>query len=475
MATPFSSKFWFSALLAVATGIATVRAAEPVVTGTGSGSDTANGDSISGKLAPDASADIPDPLNLMSGLDKIGIGKPLENWGIDVSGHVEGGFTYQFFQHPDNGINGLTLDYSQNRPILNQATLNIERFIAPETTHWDIGFHVQFLEGTDAQDTASYRSYRVADIKGRLAPTATDQLFDVGGNDSAYQFDIPDAYVDFGIPVGTGLRVRAGRFEFFKPIDPNERIFYSTTFVYDNALPFTNTGVTLAYNVSADFGIEAGFSRGYNVTVDDDNGSIDFIGKAHAFLTKTTELIATGSVGPELPQKFPQSPRFGPPVPAPNTDAYTTLIDIAVDQKLSRQATLIVDGVYSRQFGSGYTNGYIAFSSSDGVPGTIRLNAQYYGVNGTLVYKINSFISLAGRAEWLRDDGGLLSGARRSLYEGTFGATITPFPNSALGQNFRFRPEVRYDYSNVPFFGNTALPVLRKDQLTFGVDAIYNF
>ena len=42
--------------------------------------------------------------------------------------------------------------------------------------------------------------------------------------------------------------------------------------------------------------------------------------------------------------------------------------------------------------------------------------------------------------------------------------TITPFPNDAIGSNFKIRPEVRNDYSSRDFFDG----LTRHDQTTVG-------
>ena len=453
-------------LVASITGLGVARAAAP---GAGesatAGAGVAGGDAIPAAAAPSASSGVPEPANLMTGLDKIGVGKTLDDLGIDIYGHVEGGLTYEFLR-PGLGFNGRRYDFIPNRGLLNQAAVNFERVIPTTSNHFDVGFRVQALEGTDAGFTESLRAHSGVVASGQT--TETDALFDVGGNKSNYQFDLPDAYVDFGIPLGNGVRVRAGRFEFFKPIDPNTRLFYSTTYVYTNVLPFTNTGVTAAYDFSKAAGIEAGFSRGYDVTVDDTNGTVDFIGKGHVDLDKATALTGTTSVGPDL---------------AHDSRDYTALIDLALSHKFSKAVSVFIDAVYDHQFGSGT----IPYSYSPEVPTFPHLPASFYGVSGNAFWKLNAYVRLAGRVEWFRDDGGLLAGdfgrtsltelpISRSLYEATAGVTLTPFPRDAIGENLKIRPEVRYDYSNRAFFGlDAAGTPTRKDQLTVGGDVIYNF
>lgn len=444
-------------------GAMVTAAATPMALAASTGSDTPTG--VTTAAAQDQSSEAAVPANLMTLMEKVGVGPTLDNLGIDLYGHVEGGYTYQFFQ-PNDTINGRRYDFISNRPLLNQAAINIERPLTVETNHFDVGFEVEALEGTDAGSTESFQSHTRPQI-------SSDYLFDVGG-DSFYQFDLPDAYVDFGIPLGRGVRVRVGRFEFFKPIDPNNRLFYSTTFAYTNAEPFTNTGVTVAYDFTNHAGIEAGFSRGYDVTVNDTNGSIDFIGKAHLKLANGAKLVATMSVGPEL---------------AHDSRDYSVLVDVGPSYTFLDGISTSLDAIYAHQFGDSTTSfAYNPFGNP-----TSTLPASYYGVSGTVGKQINSYFLLGARLEWFRDDGGLLTGPEdavpglvapnvsRSLFEATIGTTVHPFPHDAIGENLLVRPEVRYDYSNRPFFGPTSGlfagngRYTRKDQLTFGFDVIYNF
>jgi len=103
-------------------------------------------------------------------------------------------------------------------------------------------------------------------------------------------------------------------------------------------------------------------------------------------------------------------------------------------------------------------------------PSTVG-DALWYGTAGYAVYKINDYVSVAGRLEWYRDEEGFTTAVAQTLYEATVGLTLTPFPNDPVGANFKIRPELRADYSSKRYFDG----LTRHDQYTFGIDAIFNF
>ena len=93
------------------------------------------------------------------------------------------------------------------------------------------------------------------------------------------QFDLTQAYVDVAVPVGDGLRIRAGKFVYFKQLDPNASVFYSHSFTFGAALPFTLTGIYGTYQFGDQLTVDAGISRGWDQATRDNNGAIDAFGR----------------------------------------------------------------------------------------------------------------------------------------------------------------------------------------------------
>src|SRR5687768_7533675 len=175
---------------------------------------------------------------LMELLDRGGLAKPLDDARIRVYGHIEASYTYNFVDPPSSpadynplpGRNftiptqvdnpGRVFDVEHSEPTLNQLTLNVERPIELSPTQFDVGGRMEWMYGGDA---------RFIHANGLFDHHLDDESADVVGGPEN-QIDLTQLYLDFNVPVGTGLRVRAGKFTYFKQVDPNNSVFYSHSF-----------------------------------------------------------------------------------------------------------------------------------------------------------------------------------------------------------------------------------------------------
>src|SRR5437016_10235639 len=63
---------------------------------------------------------------LMELLDQAGVAKTLDDWHLNIGGHAEASWTWNFHD-PDNDVNpGRVFDFEHNDPTLNQLSLFIE-------------------------------------------------------------------------------------------------------------------------------------------------------------------------------------------------------------------------------------------------------------------------------------------------------------------------------------------------------------
>lgn len=364
----------------------------------------------------------PESLNaarspLMALLDSVGMARPLDEAHVNIYGWIEGSYNYNF-DNPARGLNlGREFDFNDNRGQINQLNLTFER--KADLKQWDIGGMVQMFYGTDGRFT-----------------TSSDFL---GNGGSEYYFDIPQIYLDLTVPVGNGIRFRFGKVLFFKQIDPNASVFYSHSFAFGAALPFTLTGISAFYPVNDDLSFEAGFSRGWGQTFTDNNSAIDGFGRVKYSLNKQTTFSLALIFGPEL-----------------NSDDshYRTVVDATASYAATEQLTFLSDAVYGYQ------------AQPSGIP-----TDQWYGISGYAVYKCCDVANLNFRAEYYRDEEGFTTGIAQTLFEVTAGLTITPFPKSPLGSNLKIRPEVRWDYSTRPYFNG----LTDHSQVTVAVDAYFDF
>jgi hypothetical protein len=371
---------------------------------------------------------------LMSLLERQGLSRPLDDARVRVFGHVEAGYTF----NPDDPAQDLNLgrvfDVESNQFTFNQLDLAVERTVNLSSSEWDVGGRVELLYGGDARFLHSNGMFDNQDF------------FDGPEN----QFDVPQLYADVNVPVGNGLRVRAGKFLFFKQIDPNASVFYSHSYTFGGALPFTLTGVTGYYELNNQWSVEAGISRGWDQSLEDNNDMIDFLGRIRYSPTDRTSFALLFITGPEQ---------------ADDNGAYRTAVDFVGSHRVTDKLTVLFDLVYGIQ----------ASPQGGLLPGVTagQDDADWYGAAGYAVYRIDDRFSLAGRLEWFRDDEGFASvtAVPQDLFEATLGLTITPMPGDDIGRNLKIRPEIRYDWSTEDFFDG----LTSDNQFTAAVDVIFNF
>ena len=129
---------------------------------------------------------------MMAELEKVGVGKPLEDDGINITGFVEGGWTYNF-DTPANHTNvGRVFDFEDQDKQLDQVDLQISKAVDATKNKFDIGFMVEWMYGSDA---------RLIHSNGLnfYGPRNANVGLQDGPNE---QFDLVQANVQLAIPVG---------------------------------------------------------------------------------------------------------------------------------------------------------------------------------------------------------------------------------------------------------------------------------
>lgn len=371
---------------------------------------------------------------LMSLLERANLSGPLDDARVRIFGHVEAGYTF----NPDDPVQDLNLgrifDVEANQFVFNQADLNVERTVNLSGSEFDVGGRVEFLYGGDARFLHSNGMFDNQDF------------FDGPEN----QFDIPQLYADVNVPVGNGLRVRAGKFLFFKQIDPNASVFYSHSYTFGGALPFTLTGATAYYELNEQWGAELGINRGWGQSLEDNNDMVSFHGRIRFSPSDRTSFAVLFITGPEMDD---------------NNGAYRTAVDFVGSHRVTDDFTVMFDLVYGRQSNPQDELFPLGLAGQD--------EADWYGAAGYAIYKIDDRFSVAGRLEWFRDDEGFgpVTAVAQDLFEATLGVSIVPLPEDDIGRHLKIRPEVRYDWSTEDFFDG----LTSDNQFTAAVDVIFNF
>jgi hypothetical protein len=379
-------------------------------------------------------------------LDPTSFGQWLEKNKFSITGFVEGGY-FLDTANPRNTTDQPTfVDFPgvySNHVLLDQADLTLSKGL-DTTKSWDWGFTFENGYGTDDSFIHSV---------GMLDNRPPD--------DPQNQYDIPQANVEFLVPLGTGLTVEAGKFLAFlsnEVINPTGNAFYTHSYNFTFGVPFTNTGITGSYTFPKllngnDLTVTAGITEGWNQSLRDDNGSIDFLGQAKSSFNSALSWIFNLEIGPQADVYVP---RDGPQ----NHGNYETDVEYILTDKVSSELTVTGDFLY-------------ADFPNEALFGT---SAQWYGAVGYAGYTFSPNFTFNLRAEWFRDQGGYETGNDANYYEVTGGVQIHPFPNDNILQYLQIRPEIREDLSDRRVFDLSHSGATGDySQLSFAVDVIMQF
>lgn len=355
--------------------------------------------------------------------------KGLEEAGISIGGRVQGSYTYSFSSPPGNDITGRLFDFENQDPTLNQVGVYVDKQVKADV--FDVGGRMEWIYGADSRFIHSLG------------------LFDHMGVDSGpdNQWDLNQLYVDINVP--NVAKFRVGKFVTpagYELIDPTGNSLYSHSFLFSYAIPFTHTGVTGTFRLNDNASLMVGITRGWDTSLEDDNGTIDFLGQlAYTLPSGNGNIYLTVITGADQPH---------------DNDNWRTLVDFIYTRSLGDNITVALNADYAYEANSG-----TAVGGSD---------AQWFGMAGYLGVKASDTVTFNARIEYFNDqDGARVTGGvgGTSLYEATAGVSIRPFANDAIGQYLVVRPEIRFDYSEKKFFDGAT----DRYQVTAAIDAIFSF
>ena len=385
---------------------------------------------------------------LMAALDKAGAASTLDSEGINITGFVDMGWTYNFDTPNNHTNNGRVFDFEDQDKNFNQADIQISRAVDASKHHFDLGFNIEMMYGSDARLIHSkglnfygpeWAGNSAADTPSH--PGTIDTDFDE-------EFDLTQANLVMALPFGNGLTVTAGKFVTllgYEYINPTLNPFYSRSFLFGFAIPFTHTGITGKYQINDQWTATLGAVRGWETSSDDNNGSPSGIGQVTYAATDKLSFAVTGICGPEQ---------------ASDTGHYRTVIDVVGIYKLGDNTTIGANIDYGYGSRQGNDVGF------DGKPGT----GDWWGAAVYVSQKIDPHFTFNVRGEYFNDDDGC-RGLDTTVYELTAGLAITPMPDNAWASGFVFRPEIRWDHANNEIFNDAG----DRNQFTVGGDIIFAF
>jgi len=376
-------------------------------------------------------------------LDPTPFGQWLEKNNFSFTGYFERGYFYDT-NNPSlgTGVHGDAPTFVtfpgaySNRILLDQLDMTLSKGL-DITRKWDWGFTFENGYGTD------YSYFHSDGLLDNRPP-----------NDPQDQYDITQANLLLLAPVGSGLTITAGKFVTMlghEVINPTGNALYTHSYSFSYGVPDTNTGVTGAYTFGKlidgnDWTATAGFSEGWNQSLRNDNGDIDFLGQFKGNITSALAMVTNVEWGPEG---------------AGDDSDYWTTVEAIPTLTVSDQLTVVADCLYS--------------DAPHAATTAAGKSAQWYGICGYASYKINSYFTLNLRGEWFRDQGALATGFQANYFEVTLGTQIHPLPNDNILQSLVIRPEIRGDASDRQIFDLTHLGFADYNEFTFALDVVMQF
>ena len=361
----------------------------------------------------------------------------LESLGVKVGGWLQQGITLNA-QDPPVPFNGpVATNDLDSEYQMNQLWFFLDRPVK-RGEGLSIGGHMDMLYGSDWRFGINYG--------------LEDQIN--GFDRQTYGIVIPQLYME--VAYGN-LSVKMGHFAAILdyemvPAPPNP--FYSHSYSYGYTVPQLVMGLLGDYMLTDQFSVQAGFHRGWMMW-EDNNDHLDFMGGLKwNSADKQTSLAYAISTGPQDPLALQE--RF----------VYSLVAQHQLTENL--RAVLVHNlGIENQALPGGE-------------------DAEWYGLNSYLLYKLNACWSANVRAEWLRDDDGVriagpgnIPGVRAfdgrgfagNFYETTLGLKGQLTPNLVM------RPEVRWDWYDGPA-GPTGLPFdggNGDEQFLVGTDLIFTY
>jgi hypothetical protein len=330
---------------------------------------------------------------------------------LGLSVYLQGGYTYNF-ESPDSQENDFRVfDHRANSFTVDLAQLVFTR----EAPVGGVGYKLKLSAG----ETAKF-------------------IHSAGLGDTDQPFDLTEAYIDYVAPLGSGLKVRFGKFVTYlgaEVIEARDDYNYSRSFLFNYAIPFTHTGLMASYTFNDQLSAAAYLVNGWDNSTDEG---------------QSKSLGASITVTPISPVSLIFNVINGREADAvTGTEPNRFVFDWIGTVKATENLTFMVNTDY----------GIEDSALADGK------DAKWYGIAGYAKYDFTKLFSLSGRAEYFRDGQGVRTGTAQALKE----VTITP--ELRVTDALLVRPEYRHDWSNVKSFDTNS----KKSQDTIALAVMYTW
>jgi len=361
-------------------------------------------------------------LGLLSG-GNCCLGEPWKLVKNPIGGFNIGGWTsvgYHTHRNPGNFNN-------YDRVQLGQQYFFAEK-VADGSEGLGFGGRVDYIYGTDAQDTQSFG--------------IPNRHFDNAWDNGNYGHAIPQLYGE--VAMGD-LSAKIGRFYTIignEVVQSTGNFFYSRQFTFYNAEPFTHTGALTTYNVDADTQLYNGYVMGWDSGFED-NGDA-YIGGFKKKLNDTYTFLYTTALGRFNERNGRGGERGG---------IHSAILTASLSEKLTYISQ--TDVLYTRNDA-----------------GAVERNT--YGNINYLIYKLNDCVSIGNRFEYFNFDGAYFNAtnANPNNARNNNNLNYTTGINYRHNANLLFRPEVRWVWDRERFGFNEQNA---SSQASFGGDMVLTF
>jgi hypothetical protein len=368
--------------------------------------------------------------------------------GTTINAMVDGYYAYNF-NDPVGRVNLLrAYDVLSNAFSLNQADVIVER--APDITagrRYGARLDLQFGQAT-------------ATLQGNPQNEPRPDIYR----------NIFQAYGTYVVPVGSGLTVDFGKWASSLGAESNYtqyQINYSRSYWF-NYLPFYHMGIRANYKLNSKVALNYWLVNGTNQTEPTNGFKDEMFGLVltpnkninwtinYYFGQDHPNVVAVPTCGP-----VPVQPGlcFRQISPAPN--GKTNIFDSYVSWQATPKLSFLLEGDYVIQRLWPHT-----------APGQSSAPAEVWGGAAYVKYQLTPRTYIAGRSEYLNDNGGLFTGVP-SYIEALKEVTATY--DFTMANGFEMKYEYRRDWSNEPIFLTSAQNVFSKDQNTATVGVIWWF
>jgi len=294
---------------------------------------------------------------------------------------------------------------------------------------------------------------------------ATETLQGNGANELRPEIyrNIFQAYGTYIVPLGRGLTVDFGKWASALGIEGNytkDQMNYSRSYWF-SYLPFYHMGARVNYPLTKAWTLNYWLTNGTQQTEPFNNFKDElvgfvfqpnqklswtfnyYVGQEHPDVT-----LVPNSTNPDLPTL--QGQPFLPIQNAPKGKLH--ILDSYATWQASTKLSFALEADY-----------VVQRLLTNSAPNTV------WGGAGYARYQLTPRLAIAGRAEYLGDDGGLFSGAAQALKE----TTLTV--EQRLADGFLIRGEWRRDFSNQPYFYTNLLGAFKREQNTATLGVVWWF